>query len=266
MRNIRSFLNRWASAALAAILLTVTTEAMAPPGGGGPGGFGGAPGGFGSPGGFGHRSGRRSRHNRIGPASGGSFTSKSTPRRDRRSAPKHITRPSATASQSRNSSSAPLDKTQLKRQEIKKSYADQRAKVRNKYANERQRIRERYATQRQQARDSYANLRRQIPEVRDEQLPLEGADPPEGSGTAHEDLREARKDAREEIRNEHWDHWHDHDDLGTVYTEYDFNDDDCEASIVVDGITYYSCDGAWYKRAYSGGTVTYVVVERPARD
>ena len=206
------------------------------------------------------------RHSRSGPASGGRFTSRPNPRRDRRSAPKRLTQPSTAASQSEPVSSAPLSKTQLKRQEIRKSYADQRAKVRNKYANERQRIRDGYARQRQQARDSYANPRRQIPEVRDEQLPLEVEDPPEPTGESHARLREAREDAREKIRNEHWDHWYDQDDLGTVYTEYDFNDDDCEASIVVDGITYYSCDGAWYKRAYSGGTVTYVVVERPARD
>ena len=266
MQNPRSFLNHCASAALATILLTVSTETMAPPGGGAPGGFGGAPGGFGSPGGFGHRTGKHTRHNRIGPASGGSFTSRPATRRDGRSAPKRATRTSMAAPQSKPGSSKRLDKTQLKRQEIKKSYADQRAKARDRHTNERQRIRNNHARQRQQAGDSYANLRRQIPEVRDEPLRLEDEHPPERTGEAHEDLREAREDASEKVRNEHWDRWHDHDDLGTVYTDYVFSDEDCEASIVVDGITYYSCDGAWYKRAYSGGTVTYVLVERPARD
>lgn len=171
--------------------------------------------------------------------------------------------------QSQPGSSTPLSKTQLKRQEINKSYADQRAKVRNKYADDRQRVRDRYTSQRQQVRDSYANLRRQIPDVREQQAEqprVEPEDRPERIRQAHEDLREARENAREDIRDERWDHWHDHDNLGTVYTEYDFSYDDCEASIVRDEVTYYSCDGVWYKRAYSGGTVTYVVVDRPASD
>ena len=167
----------------------------------------------------------------------------------------------------RPSPSKPLGKTQLKRQEIKQSYADQRTNARNKYANERQRVRDRYASQRQKARDSYANLRRQIPEVSEEQLQRPRVDPEDqsdGMRDAQEDLRDKHEQAREEIRDTHWDHWYDYDDRDTVYEEYDFNYEDCEASIVRDGITYYSCDGVWYKRAYSGGTVTYVVVDRPA--
>jgi hypothetical protein len=34
-------------------------------------------------------------------------------------------------------------------------------------------------------------------------------------------------------------------------------------SVVVDGITYYSCGGDWYQSTYSGGSVTYVVVNAP---
>ena len=35
-------------------------------------------------------------------------------------------------------------------------------------------------------------------------------------------------------------------------------------TVVVNGISYYGCGGTWYNRAYSGGSVTYVVVETPA--
>jgi hypothetical protein len=31
-------------------------------------------------------------------------------------------------------------------------------------------------------------------------------------------------------------------------------------------VIYYQCDGVWYRRAYSGGSVTYVVVDGPTRD
>jgi hypothetical protein len=33
---------------------------------------------------------------------------------------------------------------------------------------------------------------------------------------------------------------------------------------VVNGVTYYSCGPTWYKRGYSGGSVTYIVVNAPA--
>ena len=107
-----------------------------------------------------------------------------------------------------------------------------------------------------------------------------------------EEIHDARRDRREEIREEHrrdvihdearvdrrreairreereeyWDHWEDRRyrrAVGTVYTTSDFYEDDCEATLIVDNVTYYSCDGVWYQRAYSGGTVTYVVVDGP---
>jgi hypothetical protein len=34
-------------------------------------------------------------------------------------------------------------------------------------------------------------------------------------------------------------------------------------SVIVDGITYWSCDDAWYQSTYSDGSVTYVVVNAP---
>ncbi len=36
------------------------------------------------------------------------------------------------------------------------------------------------------------------------------------------------------------------------------------SAIVVDGVTYYHCGPTWYSRAYTGGNVTYVVVNPPA--
>jgi len=39
----------------------------------------------------------------------------------------------------------------------------------------------------------------------------------------------------------------------------------CEPlTVVVGGTTYYQCDSAWYVRAYSGGDVTYIMVNPPA--
>jgi hypothetical protein len=35
-------------------------------------------------------------------------------------------------------------------------------------------------------------------------------------------------------------------------------------TVVVGSATYYQCGTGWYTRAYSGGSVTYVVVNAPA--
>lgn len=40
---------------------------------------------------------------------------------------------------------------------------------------------------------------------------------------------------------------------------------DC-TTMLVDGISYSDCDGVWYQPAYSGGDVTYVVVDPPPGD
>ena len=34
-------------------------------------------------------------------------------------------------------------------------------------------------------------------------------------------------------------------------------------TVIVNGTTYYNCSGTWYNRAYSGGSVTYIVVNAP---
>ena len=71
----------------------------------------------------------------------------------------------------------------------------------------------------------------------------------------------------EEIYDDYWDYRHHrrhYVEVGTVYTTWDFDDDDCEATVSAEDVTYYRCDEVWYKRAYSGGTVTYVVVDGPS--
>ena len=85
-----------------------------------------------------------------------------------------------------------------------------------------------------------------------------------------EERHEERQERREEIRDERRDHYREQlrrEEVGTTYYESDYFDDDyCEASVVVDGITYYGCEGVWYRRAYAGGSVTYVVVDGPGSE
>jgi hypothetical protein len=85
---------------------------------------------------------------------------------------------------------------------------------------------------------------------------------PEVSPEERAEIRERHEDRREEIRDEHREYRR-REELGTTYTSDYFEDDYCEAEVVVRGVTYYECDGVWYQRAYSGGTVNYVVVEGP---
>lgn len=84
-----------------------------------------------------------------------------------------------------------------------------------------------------------------------------------------EERRETRERRREKIRDEHRDEYRYRryrEELGTTYSSDYWDDDYCEAEVVVDGVTYYECEGNWYRRAYSGGEVTYVVVEGPRSD
>ena len=163
---------------MALFFLLVAAEVMARRGGGRGGGGG-------------HRMGHAS-HSRMGPASGGSFSSRAT------------TRPSVTTSRPRPTS----------------------------------------------------------PEIR--------RDRPRTHSTVPPVVRhERREEIREEVHEEHWDHYHHRRHLvvvGTVYASSDFSTGYCEATVVVDNVTYYQCEEVWYKRAYSGGNVTYVVVDGPARN
>ena len=119
---------------------------------------------------------------------------------------------------------------------------------------------------REEMRDEYRREER-YRDVRDEYRAEEIRDEYRAEEIRDEYRRDEIRDEyrREEIYDDYWDYY-DYDyrvEVDTVYTTSDFNDYDCEATVIVDGVTYYGCDGVWYKRAYSGGRVVYVVVEGP---
>ncbi len=107
-------------------------------------------------------------------------------------------------------------------------------------------------------------------------LPPTAAVPPEARPDDRQEIhdqlaerREARERRRENIRDAHRDEYRERryrEELGTTYLSDYWDDDQCEAEVVVDGITYYACGGNWYRRAYSNGEVNYVVVEGPRSD
>ena len=92
------------------------------------------------------------------------------------------------------------------------------------------------------------------------------------------DVNEDRRDHRDDVRDDHRDYRDDvrddrrdwYDDryrrrVGSVLTVSAFRSLSCTTTrIHVNGIDYYRCDSAWYSRAYSGGSVTYVIVTAPA--
>jgi hypothetical protein len=52
--------------------------------------------------------------------------------------------------------------------------------------------------------------------------------------------------------------------VGTTLTVASWNALTCtRTSVIVDDVTYYSCGGTWYQPAYSGDSVTYIVVNAP---
>jgi hypothetical protein len=52
--------------------------------------------------------------------------------------------------------------------------------------------------------------------------------------------------------------------VGTAITASAFSAQNCTPTTVVVGdVSYYSCGGTWYTRQYSGGNVTYFVVNAP---
>jgi len=89
---------------------------------------------------------------------------------------------------------------------------------------------------------------------------------------AARDRQNDRQDAARDIHDDRED-WYDDRRrrvataivIGSVISAASWNSMSCaRTSVVVDGITYWSCDGAWYQSSYSGGSVTYVVVDAPA--
>lgn len=77
---------------------------------------------------------------------------------------------------------------------------------------------------------------------------------------SHKHRYEARKDFREDVQRDRR-RWR----IGTSLTAAAFRNLGCRSEIIVIGnVTYYRCGGGWYRRAYTAGTVTYIVVEVPA--
>jgi hypothetical protein len=51
--------------------------------------------------------------------------------------------------------------------------------------------------------------------------------------------------------------------VGTAITASAFSAMTCPAPVIINGAYYYNCNGAWYSRAYQGGSVTYIAVNAP---
>jgi hypothetical protein len=86
-----------------------------------------------------------------------------------------------------------------------------------------------------------------------------------------QDYREDRYQDRREYRDDYYDdrrEWVEDRQrvrVGAYLTASAFGAMSCNPTIVVvGGVTYNQCGGAWYQRAYRGGSVTYVVVNAPA--
>lgn len=76
-----------------------------------------------------------------------------------------------------------------------------------------------------------------------------------------------RTRARHRHAYREWDEWRDRRRrwvIGTTITAATFAALTCTSTrYVINGVYYYSCGDAWYRRAYAGTTVTYVVVNAP---
>ncbi len=81
-----------------------------------------------------------------------------------------------------------------------------------------------------------------------------------------DERRENRQDYRNEYyddRNEFYDDWRRYG-VGTSITVVTFDSLSCTTtSSSVGGVTYYECGDVWYNRVYTGGSVSYVVVNAP---
>ena len=83
-----------------------------------------------------------------------------------------------------------------------------------------------------------------------------------------------RQDFRQDAYDDRRDHWDDHHDfyedrwkfaVGATLTAATVRALTCTTTtVVVGGVTYYSCGPTWYKRGYSGGSVIYIVINAPA--
>lgn len=81
------------------------------------------------------------------------------------------------------------------------------------------------------------------------------------------DVRSERREFREDIRGERHEWWEDRSRrrVGAVLTATAFRSLTCTPTVViVNGVSYYSCNSVWYSRRYVSGSVTYVVVTAPS--
>jgi hypothetical protein len=89
-----------------------------------------------------------------------------------------------------------------------------------------------------------------------------------------QDHRQDQAKDRQEYRQDHYDDHHYsygefYEDrwkytVGASLTVVTYRALSCTTTTVVVGsVTYYSCGGTWYNRSYSGGNVTYIVVNAP---
>jgi hypothetical protein len=95
-----------------------------------------------------------------------------------------------------------------------------------------------------------------------------------------DDVRDDRRDYRNDLRDDRRDYYDDRYDrwddwgrgaavvagaaiVGSAISAAAYDDLDC-TTVVVDGVSYSRCGSTWYRPAYSGGDVTYVVVEPPS--
>jgi hypothetical protein len=84
-----------------------------------------------------------------------------------------------------------------------------------------------------------------------------------------DDRQDFRQDAYGDHREWHQDRHEFYDDrwkyaVGATVTAATFRALTCASrTVVVNGVSYYNCGPTWYNRAYSGGSVTYVVVNTP---
>lgn len=95
----------------------------------------------------------------------------------------------------------------------------------------------------------------------------------EGRSDRLDDRLENREEARKEYAEYVDDHTYTYEEyyedrwrysVGASLTAVHFHNLSCTTSTVVVGsVTYYHCGSTWYNRAYSGGNVTYIVVNPP---
>jgi hypothetical protein len=86
-----------------------------------------------------------------------------------------------------------------------------------------------------------------------------------------------RTDQRDDVRHEYQEHYENHHGYSEFYedrwkyavgaslTAATFRSLTCTpTTVIVGGVSYYQCGPTWYQRAYSGTSMTYVVINAPS--